>query len=48
LSEDADLRLFEAGWSDGKATHFVCRPLFLLDEPAALIRKWAQIPEASS
>jgi hypothetical protein len=50
LSEDLELRLFETGWTGGKATHFVEEPLFLLDAPATLIRVWARIriePESS-
>jgi hypothetical protein len=44
LSESPELRLFETGWSGGKATHFVSEPLFLLDRPAELCRLWASIP----
>lgn len=43
LSEDLDLRLFETGWSGGKATHFVSEPLFLLERPSDLIRIWAEL-----
>lgn len=43
LSEDHELRIFETGW--GKAITFVEHPLFLLDDPAPLCRKWAQIPQ---
>jgi hypothetical protein len=44
LSDSPELRLFETGWSGGKATHFVTEPLFLLDQPAELCRLWAAIP----
>jgi hypothetical protein len=44
LSENPELRLFETGWTGGKATHFVTEPLFLLDHPAELCRLWASIP----
>jgi hypothetical protein len=44
LSESHELRLFETGWSGGKATHFVTEPLFLLEHPAELCRLWASIP----
>jgi len=44
VSEDRELRLFEAARSGDKVTAFVREPLFLLREPAALIRKWASIP----
>jgi hypothetical protein len=43
LSDSPELRLFEIGWSDGRATHFVTEPLFLLDQPAELCRLWASI-----
>jgi hypothetical protein len=45
LSTDLELRLFETGWSGGKPICFVECPLFLLDDPAPLCRKWAQIPQ---
>ena len=45
VSEDIDLRLFETGWSGNRAICFVEEPLFLLAAPAALIRKWARVPE---
>ena len=45
VSDELELRLFETGWSGGKATHIVREPLFLLAEPSALIRKWAAIPQ---
>ena len=45
VSDDLELRLFETGWSGGRATHFVREPLFLLAEPSALIRKWAAVPQ---
>jgi len=48
LSDDLELRLFETGWSGGKATHFVREPLFLLAEPSALIRKWAAISQEAA
>jgi hypothetical protein len=44
LSEDPLLRLFETGWSGGRATYFVREPLFMLNAPAAIIRIWAAIP----
>jgi len=44
LSDCPELRIFETGWSGGKATHFVTEPLFLLDHPAELCRLWASIP----
>lgn len=44
-SDDLGLRLLESGWSNNRPT-FVSEPLFLLDAPAALIRKWAAIPAA--
>jgi hypothetical protein len=43
MSPDLELRLFETGWSDGKAICFVEEPLFLVASPAALIRKWATL-----
>jgi hypothetical protein len=43
LSEEIELRLFETGWSGGKATHFVSEPLFLLERPRALIAVWTEI-----
>lgn len=45
VSDDLAMRLFETGWSGGKATHFVPQPLFLLAQPAELIRIWATIPQ---
>jgi len=45
LSTDRELRLFETGWSGGKPICFVHHPLFLLNNPAPLCRKWAQIPQ---
>jgi hypothetical protein len=44
LSDSFELRIFETGWSGGRATHFVAEPLFLLDHPAELTRLWASIP----
>jgi hypothetical protein len=48
LSADVELRLFETGWSGGKASCFVMHPLFLLDDPAPLIRMWASIPQPTN
>jgi hypothetical protein len=45
LGEDLEARLFETGWSGGKPICFVGHPLFLLADPAALCRKWAQLPQ---
>jgi hypothetical protein len=44
MSEDPELRIFETGWSGGKPICFVQHPIFLVRDPAALCRKWAQIP----
>jgi hypothetical protein len=41
LSDDLELRIYETGWSGGKATHFVEHPLFLTAEPGVLARAWA-------
>jgi hypothetical protein len=46
VSEDIEIRLFETASSGGKATHFVTEPLFLVDRPAALCRKWAAITQS--
>ena len=43
LSEDHGLRLFETGWSGGKATHFVEEPLVLLINPGPLLKVWARL-----
>jgi hypothetical protein len=47
LSGDRALRLFETGWSGGKATHYVESPLVLTTNPGALLRLWARIPTAT-
>lgn len=49
LSDDRELRLFEVARLDNRVTKFVQQPLFILAEPAALIRKWASIrhPDAT-
>jgi hypothetical protein len=39
--KDIGARPFETGWSAGTVT-YVQQPLFLLDEPATLIRLWAR------
>jgi hypothetical protein len=44
MSDDPEMRIFETGWSGGKPICFVEHPLFLVRDPAALCRKWAQIP----
>jgi hypothetical protein len=43
VSEDHALRLFETGWSGGRATHFVESPLVLLANPAPLLRAWGRV-----
>jgi hypothetical protein len=43
LSDDIEQRLFETGWSGNRAVCFVEHPLFLIAEPAPLIRKWASV-----
>ncbi len=45
-SEDHVLRLFECGWCGGEVIAWVSQPMFLVREPAALIRAWARIPTA--
>jgi hypothetical protein len=44
MSEDPDLRIFETGWN-GHGVTYAREPLFLLDAPAVLARKWASIPQ---
>lgn len=44
VSDNDVLRLFETGWSGDQVICWVAQPLFLLREPAALIRAWARIP----
>jgi hypothetical protein len=45
ISEDREMRLFEVARSATAVTAFVREPLFLLQAPGALIRKWASIPQ---
>jgi hypothetical protein len=45
ISEDREMRLFEVARSATRVTAFVREPLFLLQAPGALIRKWASIPQ---
>jgi hypothetical protein len=45
VSADLELRLFEIGWSNGRATAWVREPMFFLPEPSALTRKWSQLLE---
>jgi hypothetical protein len=45
ISEDHRLRLFECGWSGDQVISWISQPLFLLREPAALIRAWTQLPQ---
>ena len=46
VSEDHALRLYETGWCASEVISWVDQPLFLVREPAALIRAWARIPAA--
>lgn len=49
VSDDLDARLFEtAGARDGKVVSFIRHPVFLLQDPAPLTRKWAQIQAGAS
>ncbi len=41
--EDDALKLFQVGWSGPECIAWVEQPLFLVREPAALIRAWARI-----
>jgi hypothetical protein len=43
-SADRQLRLFETACSRTGVSAFVRHPVFLLDDPASLTRKWSQIP----
>lgn len=46
VSADLELRLFEVGW--GTQTLFVEEPIFLVDHPAAMWRKWMETQEVST
>jgi hypothetical protein len=43
-SADRELRLFGTAQSGGSAPAFVRHPVFLLDDPALLTRKWSLRP----
>jgi hypothetical protein len=42
-SHDFELRLFETAWRGGKVCCWVEAPVFLLRDPAPLVRAWARI-----
>jgi hypothetical protein len=44
ISEDHALRLYECGWCAGSVIAWTAQPLFLVHQPAGLIRAWARIP----
>ena len=44
-SRDELLRLFEMGWRGNEVASWVEEPIFLVRDPAALMRKYQQIPE---
>jgi hypothetical protein len=48
LSKNIEERLFETGWSGGKATHFASHPLVLVRDPTALLNIWARLPRAEA
>ena len=45
LSSDFEARLFECGWSGESVCSWVEAPVFLVRDPAPLMRAWARIVE---
>jgi hypothetical protein len=44
ISEDVEMRIWECGWSGPKVICWVEAPVFLVRDPAPLLRAWARIP----
>ncbi len=47
LSEDIEARAFETGWSHDQGISWVEAPVFLVADPAPLLRAWARIAGGS-
>lgn len=43
VSKDAQLRLFELSWHDGRVATWVEQPIFLLPQPSELTLKWSSV-----
>ncbi len=48
LSDELEARLFEQGWSGDQVCSWVEAPVFLVRDPAPLIRAWVQVTGGAS